>query len=205
MDDYDREVVQVRVAAAGTSCAAGRLAFETVLGVTRQKALLGFAEGNAPFPTTLVDTVENVCVEEEWGLCRDHHIIQRFIPLVLGMERQHQLLGQPPADTSAAVKKALGYVYKCFQFQLEVASTAGTTCDEWTFTEPVQGLVKLKLEHRAHEHRRPGPGHQRDGAADVAELLDRVPGQLHEGQQHHPDRSRASSWAPSPGPRRATR
>jgi hypothetical protein len=144
--EYDKEVVQVRVAAAGTSCAAGRLALQTVLGVTRQKALLGFEEGNAPFPTTLVDTVENVCVEEEWGLCRDHHIIQRFIPLVLGMERQHQLLGQEPADTSPAVTKALGYIYKCFQFQLEVSSTAGTTCDQWTFNEPVQGLVKLKLD-----------------------------------------------------------
>ena len=106
--------------------------------------LLGWEPEDAQIPTTLIDTVENVCVEEEWGLCRDHHIIQRFIPMVLGMERQHQLLGLTAGDASPAITKALGYAYKCFQFQLEVASTAGTTCDQWTFAEPVQGLVKLK-------------------------------------------------------------
>lgn len=139
--EYDKEVVQVRVAAAGTSCAAGRLALQTVLGVQRQKQLLGYTEGTE-IPVALIDTVEAVCVEEEWILCRDHHIIQRLIPLVLGMERQHQLLG---GTSSAGVTKALGYIYKCFQFELDVTSGSTSVCDQWNYSEPVQGQVKLKL------------------------------------------------------------
>jgi hypothetical protein len=143
-EEYERDVVQVRVAAAGESCAAGRLAVETVLGVARQKSLLGFAPESIGLPVDLIETMENVCLDEEWALCRDHHIIQRMIPLVLGMERQHQLLGAE-AFSSNTTMKALTYLYKCLQFELEVSSTTGTTCDEWMFTEPVKGLIKLKL------------------------------------------------------------
>ena len=46
MNQYQKEVVDVRVAAAGESCAAGRLALQTVLGLERQKQLLGMTDGS---------------------------------------------------------------------------------------------------------------------------------------------------------------
>jgi len=142
--EYDKEVVQVRIAAAGSSCAAGRLAINTVLGAARQKELLGVGNASPLFPTGLIDTVDSVCLDEEWGLCRDQHIIQRLIPVFLLMERQHQLLGIGSLEAPITTK-ALGYIYKCLQFELDVTSATGTTSDQWTFREPVQGQVKMKL------------------------------------------------------------
>ncbi len=42
---YEEQVVKPRVAAAGESCAAGRLALQTVLGLERQRQLLGYGDG----------------------------------------------------------------------------------------------------------------------------------------------------------------
>ena len=143
MDEYEKEVVQVRIAAAGSSCAAGRLALETALGFDRQKQLLGFGEAklNAQLPA-LMDTVGAVCLDEEWALCRDQHIVQRIIPIYFGMERQAQLLGSPMFKWQA---KAFDYIYRCHQYKLDVTSAGGSTCDQWTFKEEVQGQIKLKL------------------------------------------------------------
>lgn len=72
---YDEQVIQPRHAAAGESCAAGRLAIQTALGYERQRQLLGI-EGDANvFDSGLMDTVANICIQEEFELCRDEHII----------------------------------------------------------------------------------------------------------------------------------
>jgi hypothetical protein len=143
MQEYDKEVVQVRVAAAKTSCAAGRLAVNTVLAFSRQKQLLSIPDP-AGLPYDLFEEVDAVCLEEEWALCRDQHIVQRIIPLVLGMERQRQLANAPEWGADLTMK-ALTYPYKCHQYQLEITSSTGTTCDQWMFEEPVLGKVDLKL------------------------------------------------------------
>ena len=120
--EYEEQVVKPRIAAAGESCAAGRLALETVLGHERQKQLLGMAgsEGGLPFDVGLMDTVTNVCMKEEYEMCRDDHVIQRIIPVWLGTERQYQLLGF--AEGSPALENARNYVRKCLRFELEFHS-----------------------------------------------------------------------------------
>src|SRR5690606_34978014 len=45
-EQYEREVIKPRLAAAGQSCAAGRSAIITVLGYDRMRALLGYEDGN---------------------------------------------------------------------------------------------------------------------------------------------------------------
>ena len=120
--EYEEQVVKPRIAAAGESCAAGRLALETILGLERQKQLLGVAssEGGLPFDVGLMDTVTDVCMKEEYEMCRDDHVVQRIFPVWLGMERQYQLLGF--AEGSPALENAKNYVRKCLRFELEFHS-----------------------------------------------------------------------------------
>ncbi len=144
--EYVKEVVEVRVAAAGSSCAAGRLALETVLGTERQAQLLGLTGAVPQYAQLepLVDTVAGVCLDEEYALCRDQHIIQRIIPVWLGLERQSQLLG---IDTSnkAWETKAEQHIRACHKYRLDIESTITNDSSEWKVREAMQGQVKLSL------------------------------------------------------------
>jgi hypothetical protein len=118
--EYEEQVVKPRVAAAGESCAAGRLALQTTLGFERQKQLLGISDDNAgSIDMGLMDTVADVCMKEEYELCRDDHIIHRILPAWLGVERQYQLLG---VEGGPAQEKAKEYVRKCLTFELRFES-----------------------------------------------------------------------------------
>ena len=130
MDQYQREVVDVRVAAAGESCAAGRLALQTVLGLERQKQLLGMADGadgGLDQFSGLMDTVAQVCIKEEYEMCAQDHIIHRMIPVWLGFERQAQLLGM---ENSSASQYAREMTQKCLTFELVFESQSNFDAGE---------------------------------------------------------------------------
>jgi hypothetical protein len=119
-EQYDREVVQPRLAAAGDSCAAGRLALITVIGVKRQQILLGVKEedgAGSSFDYELMEKVAGVCMKEEYELCRDEHIVHRIIPAYFGIERQGQLLG-----IEGAGEPYKDYIRKCLTFELQFES-----------------------------------------------------------------------------------
>ena len=120
-DQYQKEVVDVRVAAAGESCAAGRLALQTVLGLERQKQLLGIADGGIDQFSDLMDTVARVCIKEEYEMCAQDHIIHRMVPVWLGFERQMQLLGVENSPVSQYAKEM---TQKCLTFDLVFESQA---------------------------------------------------------------------------------
>jgi len=124
---YEEQVIKPRVAAAGESCAAGRLALQTVLGFERQKALLGVeGAGSLGQYSDLMATVASVCVKEEYELCRDEHVIHRMIPVWLGMERQAQLLGTGESGGALgdALREARDLTSKCLTFELVFQSQA---------------------------------------------------------------------------------
>ncbi len=124
-DQYEKEVVEPRIAAAGESCAAGRLALQTVLGMERQKQLLGLSESGMEQIIGLMDTVSRVCVKEEYELCAQDHIIHRMIPVWLGLERQFQLLGATESKGSLEARKLAGdLTKKCLNFELVFESQA---------------------------------------------------------------------------------
>jgi hypothetical protein len=121
---FDREVVQPRIAAAGESCAAGRLALQTVLGFERQKQLLGLSsEDNMSRVNDVFQTAGMVCVKEEYELCANDHIIHRMIPVWLGFERQAQLLGAGEGE-SPLTQEARRLTEQCLRFDLEFYSSA---------------------------------------------------------------------------------
>ncbi len=120
-EQYEREVLQPRLAAAGESCAAGRLAIQTLLGIERQKQLLGIESAPMDQFSDLFDTVGRVCIKEEYELCAQEHIIHRMIPVWLGFERQMQLLG---VSNSALSEYARAMTTKCLTFELVFESQA---------------------------------------------------------------------------------
>ncbi len=121
---FEREVVQPRIAAAGESCAAGRLALQTALSFERQKQLLGMgSEDGMSQINDLFQTAGLVCVKEEYELCAKDHIIHRMIPVWLGIERQAQLLGAGEGD-SPLTQEARRLTEQCLRFDLEFYSSA---------------------------------------------------------------------------------
>ena len=151
---YEEEVIKPRIAAARSSCAAGRLAQQTVLGHTRQKQLLGYPDDGGA-ETALIGKVMQdasaACTEEEYSLCRDNHIITRIFPYYLGVARQAALMGMMPNGTASDpiwVQEALAAVEKCLNFELQVNSrldyaiSSGNVSDH-TVQEVVEARLKL--------------------------------------------------------------
>ena len=141
-EEYERTVVEPRVRAAGESCATGRLALETVLGLERQKQLLGMSDGSG-FPADLMSTVAHVCMQEEYELCRDEHILHRIIPVTLGFERQRQLLGiEDPAAKAFEEDLAV----RCLTFKLVLESEAELKQQGFRATSNVESETTLRYE-----------------------------------------------------------
>ena len=118
-EQLDREVVQPRLAAAGQSCAAGRSAMLTVLGYARQRELLGYEDPSNPLDEVahlLENTVGPRCMDEEYQMCVDEHIVHRIAHVYLGLDRQLALLGIEHSPTFEKMKEQ---VDGCLHFDLE--------------------------------------------------------------------------------------
>lgn len=120
LDEFERRVVDVRLAAAGQSCAAARLALETLLNLGRQRQLLP-GGGDVTIPVSLLTTEAHVCTQEEYELCRDDHIVWRMLTVIFGYEHRRQFLGRPD-DAEWAFEKNLAT--KCLTFEVRFDSTA---------------------------------------------------------------------------------
>ena len=147
-------VLNPRLAAAGQNCAAGRLAIQTVISMERQ-----FELGGVPFSSgvdwaDLLPKVAKVCVQEEYELCRDQHIIHRIIPVIPGLARQNELLGaHDEGQDASALAAAMGQIEaqgwdlarKCLQFELDFQSTAKMATTDGSYTSTVEATVKIEL------------------------------------------------------------
>ena len=140
IEQYKKEVIEPRVAAAGESCAAGRLALQTALGFERQMQLLGSGEGGMEKFADLMDTVSRVCIKEEYEMCAQDHIIHRMIPVWLGFERQMQLLG---VENSPVSQYAAEMTKKCLSFELVFESQATFDAEGGGFDSTVKARVPL--------------------------------------------------------------
>jgi hypothetical protein len=140
--EYIDQVLKQRIAAAGESCAAGRLAMQSALGVSRQAQLIGAEDISKEimdqFPS-LMEKASLVCLKEEYELCKEQHIIHRIIPVWLGFERQMQLLG---IEDSNVQQKAKQYAEKCLNFELAFESDGNFDAG---FGGGYQSRVKAKI------------------------------------------------------------
>ncbi len=123
-EQYEREVLDPRVAAAGNSCAEGRLAVDTYLGFHRTMQLLGFHDDDsAADAQQIMDAMAGVCIEEEYQMCVEQHIVHRLAPLYLEIARMSDLFDGVGAEVVAQAEKRVG---DCLRFELEVTVNAVT-------------------------------------------------------------------------------
>lgn len=152
-EEFDELVLKPRLAKAGDSCAAGKLALSTLLGAERQWQLLGFPEREPARFGELLATVAKVCMREEYEICRDEHIITRVLPTLYGYMHNAAVLGLtsevdgvelPPTWLTQAEE----YARKCLQFELQFDSDVSyTPADDPVreMTERVSARVPIGL------------------------------------------------------------
>ena len=142
--EFEEKVLKPRLDAAGESCAAGQLAVQTAIELSRQKQLVGIVEGTQ-LDIGLLITVTDVCMQEEYELCRDEHIIHRIIPAWLGARKNFEVIGG--MDQAAAVlEKAEELVRKCLTFEMKFESQ-GSFDDGFGggFTSSVESTIELQF------------------------------------------------------------
>ncbi len=142
--EYEEQVVNPRVAAAGESCEAGRLAIETVLGHGRQSQLLGYTTGDEPnqYPG-LYDTVARVCIIEKFEQCVENHAWIDMWVFYDGIVAQSSLY------SAGTLAEARDLTIKCVTFKLVFESTA---------TADYQGLANYESSVEAEVILRYNPG-----------------------------------------------
>lgn len=142
---YYEQVLKPRIEAAGESCAAGRLAVETYMSFERQLALLGGGQESQPAELAgLMVKVSNLCLQEEYELCRDQHIIHRITSVVLSMERQAVLLGLQDSDSLDA--KGEDLARRCLSFELDLNSQiVGDPPQGWHTESDMTSKVELSF------------------------------------------------------------
>jgi len=145
MKQWKEQVLKPRLAAAGESCAAGRLAIETLLGYERQVQLLGVGESMMGELDDLLPKVARVCVREEYELCRDEHIVHRMIPVLLNLKRQTELMGGG-AEMDQVIAEAEDLARKCLHFELEFESTVRMESGDVYNESEVESKIEVTYE-----------------------------------------------------------
>jgi hypothetical protein len=125
LSQYHEKVLQPRIEAAQTSCAAGQLVLQTILQSERQRQLLGESGADTVIdqfnlPEGFALMVTRRCVQEEYEMCRDQHIITRMVPLLLGLQRKMELLGVTHYKLDPEILKM---AQNCLTFELQFDST----------------------------------------------------------------------------------
>jgi hypothetical protein len=162
------EVLLPRLAAAGSSCAAGKLAWQTLLGYERENSLLGMVANDPrypkPFSTMMMETLEQmslVCMREEYELCRDSHVLTRILPAYLSLERMAQLAEGNPKEAQSMrswLPQAEDRVRQCLKFELQFDSSvthSSAGLPKHSMSETVSARVPIGYRMKFNE---PLPG-----------------------------------------------
>jgi hypothetical protein len=98
-------------------------------------------------PNGLFDTVVNVCLKEEYELCRDDHIIHRIVPVWRSLQRQYELMAPTSSAPSTVLETAKTYVRQCLTFELQLASQMNMTDGSgFVAHSTVESKVKLQVD-----------------------------------------------------------
>jgi hypothetical protein len=167
---YIREVLTPRLNAAGESCAAGKLVIQTGLGFARQMTLFGAPPDkvNAIIKSILDVSQQAIerCLQEEYELCRDQHIIHRIRDVVLSMAREQQLLGVTAGGDVLA--KGMDLARKCLTFELDFESAAQVD------TPGVQTRAESAVESKVQLNAVPSEGNPVGAIEGESALKDRT-------------------------------
>ena len=160
MDQWDQQVVQPALEAAGDSCAAAKEAIKMILDQERTRQLLGV--GNSS--TTMAKVIDLMqkgavqCVKEEYQRCVDQHVINGMIPLWWGMKRENELLGGGNnGPEPEGVKLAEELTTKCLTFELQFHSEGSFDTGDGGYKSIVDGKIQLHFDPATFTIKGSGP------------------------------------------------
>ncbi len=150
VEQFEERVLKLRLDKAGESCAASKLAVQTLAGLERQRQLLDMGSSKywGQF-SSLIEKSVLVCMKEEYEICRDEHIITRILPYYIANLRQEQLLGYAPENPLTWPTwwtEAEEYVKKCLTFEVSFDSSVrySEPDADLSMSETVTGRVKVQ-------------------------------------------------------------
>jgi hypothetical protein len=122
----------------------------TALSYGREQELLGLPDTGRGLAQAIANEVTLECMQEEYEICRDNHIVTRIMRLRLGIDRQATVLGV--TDPNATAYDDL--VKACLKFALDLDSTTTTTSQKLTIVQSVQSRsIALELQGSIEEWR----------------------------------------------------
>jgi hypothetical protein len=168
-EEYEREVIQPRLEAAGASCEATKQALQTVLGYERQRELLGLEPSTNVLAREILTTAlqpGGTCEEEAIRKCIDAQEPSILIEFWVGRERQATLLGvdTPQSTIAEVVSRAkqictpttysidamwgdfalTGSICEVGQpFQLDAISSYGSLVMDFTWIDGTSGSIEF--------------------------------------------------------------
>jgi hypothetical protein len=152
--EYENQVVKSRIKAAmaeSASCADGERAIQTYLGFERQRQLLGMGaeSGGLSGILDLISFAGKKCVDEQYKLCANDHVLNKMIPQWLGIMRQYQLLGAHEKDSSEneLEKYARERTEACMRFEVYFDSEGTLNAEDGKkiYSSKVESRVKLNM------------------------------------------------------------
>jgi len=141
---YRDKVLNPRVAAAGESCAAGRLAQDAILYYGRQSDLRNLGYDWKQAMSDVMPKASRVCVREEYELCRDEHIVHRMIPIISGVTYAGYRF--PSAEMDQVIAEAEDLTRKCLHFEVEFESTAKIESEKMYNESEMESKVEITYE-----------------------------------------------------------
>jgi hypothetical protein len=142
---FREHVLDPRMKAAGESCAAARLAMETVAAYGRFRQLYALSDDSEELFGQLIPPYARTCIQEEYELCRDEHIVHRILPVISHMEQLRHRTALT-AETDQIMAHAQDLAAKCLRFELEFESTARME-SEGTYNESeVESKIEIQYE-----------------------------------------------------------
>jgi hypothetical protein len=141
---YRDKVLNPRVAAAGESCAAGRLAQDAITFYGRQSDLRGLGYDWHQAMSDVLPKASRVCVREEYELCRDEHIVHRMIPIISGVSYAGHRF--PSAAMDQVIAEAEDLTRKCLTFEVEFESTARSESEKKYNESEMESTIEISYE-----------------------------------------------------------
>jgi len=148
-DRFDEEVLELRVKNASTGCAAAWLAMDTVRAILLYRALLGYEKED--YDLVSVFELGQVCIEEEYEMCTEQHIVHRMTDVWTLVERTAMVWGMDD-DSSAMTQLARQRVRDCLNFELEFTSDSRIEVEAALITSSVSARVPLQFDPDAFDY-----------------------------------------------------
>ncbi len=146
LDEYRKQVIEPRLKAASESCAAARLAMLTSINYGRLRMLVGLSDESDDELEKLTPIYAKVCLQEEYELCRDEHIVHRMLPVISHLEKLRFRTGLFTAEMDQIMAHAQDLAVRCLHFEVVFESSARMESDGTYNESEVESKIEIRYD-----------------------------------------------------------